>query len=329
MRSRRFILLTVFLLFLSLTVYHLLRNRFSTLGPEMQNLALPEPGRITEIIIQNSLSRSRESIPLHLVKRNNDWYVNDSVPAKPGLVESFLQAAASISIKAPLPDTKASAVLKKLESECTQAIFLSGKKTVRHYLVSSDSADSYLFQKGRSKPVTFIIPGFPGNPAEIFTAKPEFWEDVALHPFFSGDLKEIRLQYYDKPNLSFSIMKAGPATWTLKDFKGLVRQIPDNSLALKDFLNSLRRIPGTVPNDSNGTDAVEFSISKGPFAVLTTVFTADSETVEFFRYLSGKPGSVRPDPYVCLARSKHSGCLLLVKYTDIDNLLLEPTDLME
>ena len=329
MRNSRLIILLIFLLFLALTVYNLLRNRYSTLGPEMQNLALPDPARISEVILQGPLSRPENSVALHLVKRDNEWFVNDSIPAKPGLVVSFLQAAASISIKAPLPGTKARAVKKRMESEGTQAIFLAGKSSVRHYYVVSDTEGSYILQKGRGKPVSFVIPGFPGNPAGIFTAQTDFWEDVALHPLFAGDLKEARLQYADKPNLSFSLNKTGHSAWSLTDFQGMVRKIPDKSLALKDFLISLRRIPGTIPTDSSMSKAIELSLNQGPFAVLTTVCTPDSVTVAFYRYLSETPCSVRPDPYLCIARSSRDCYILLVKYTDLDNLLMEPSDFQE
>ncbi|HQH41780.1 MAG TPA: hypothetical protein PK825_08560 [Bacteroidales bacterium] len=329
MQSRRLILLIVFLLILVLTVYNQVRNRYSTLGAEMKNLALPDVGKITGIILKNPSSRPDSSLELHLVKRDLEWFVNDSVPAKPGLVESFLQAMASVTVKAPLPDAKARMLKKSMEKEGTQVVFLAGKHIIRHYFIFSHGEGPFILQKGYGKPVSFAIPGFTGDPSGIFTVQPAFWEDVALHPLPSGEMKEVKLQYTEKPGLSFCLRKTGPSDWSLIDSQGKVQQVSGNSLALKDFVISLRRIPGVVPKDSSQTTAIAFSLNKNPFAVLTTLGTSDSITISFYRYLSGIPAAVRPDPYICIARSSRSRYILLVKYMDLDNLLTEPSDFMQ
>lgn len=329
MRNSGLIILSIFLLFLSLSVYNLFRNRSSTLGPQVQNIAIPNPARISEIIIKRPPSQPDNSIVLHLVKRNNQWLINDSIPAKPGIVEFFLQAVASISIKAPLPYVKAHSLKKTMEKEGTQVVLQAGKRIVRHYFVYSDPENSFILQKGHGKPVSFEISGFTGNPAKIFTAQIEFWEDIALHPFSAEDLKEVRLQYADKPTLSFSLKKTTDSVWYLIDLQGMARQLSDKSLSLKDFLISLRRVPGTLPSDSSIVNAIELSLNQEPFAILTTVCAMDSVTVKFYRYLRETSGSVRPDPYLCIASSDRIRYILLVKYTDLDNLLMEPSDFQE
>lgn len=325
MRRNQFIILSVFLLLLVLTIYNLLRNRNSTLGKDTLNLALPDPGSVTEVIIRSPAGSSDTLREVHLVKKTEGWFVNDSLPVKPGLATSFLQAVSSISVRSPLPPASSGFLRKKMEKEGTQAVFLSEKKVIRYYLVFSDAGGSYLVQKGQKNPVVFTIPGFGENPAALFNTQLAFWEDIALYLLPRGELQEVRLRYNDKPFNSFTLKKQNNAGWVLTDVQNKTFEVPGKSLTLAYFLRALRRIPVSMPEGFFPETARNQLHNALPFAVLQTFSISDSLCVSFYRYHN----SEKPDPFYCLAKQVSRDTILAVKYTDLDDLFCKPSDFQE
>jgi len=311
---------------LVITLFVLLRDKSSTLGRTESQVGFDDPESIS------SFSLSGGGKLLSFKKLDQAWFLNDSFQVKPGLAETFLTTLSTLQVRAPLSRKQWNEVADSARAAGVQTSLYVGSACIRAYYIWSRAGKggTYLLPEGSKKPVLVEIPGFKGEPARIFRIREEYWKDQVL---LNLPLSQMATLIVREPitGSGFLLYRAGiDQDWQLTGLPDSLNPVPVDPVALGELLQSLGRVPYIQCIASDRTHASDSLRELQPMRFIRiTGFDGKKEEVLIYpRPLPVSEGrKTMTDPDLAWAWLENSRQLVLVKYTDLDNFLLNSESL--
>lgn len=324
MKNRLLYILAGILLVITLIV--LLRDKSSTLGRNESQAGFSDPESISSFTLSGSGKLLRFN------RLDQAWLLNDSFRVKPGLAETFLTTLSTMQVKAPLSRKQRAEVADSTRTSGVETSLYAGPACIRSYYIWSRAGTfgTYLLPKGSKKPVMVEIPGFKGEPAIIFRTREEYWKDQVV---FNLPLSQLATLMVREPGTGsgFLLSRAGiDQDWQLTRFPDSLHHVPVDPIALGELLRCLGRIPYL---QCIAEDLARVNDSLGqiqPSRIIRTGgFNGNFEQATIYpRFIPSPKGRKEmTDPDLARVWLENSRQLVLVKYTDLDNFLLNSESL--
>ena len=171
---------------------------------------------------------------LFLVRRNGQWWVNDSLEAFIDPVQRLLRVLAGQTPRSPVAQTALTNTLRFLKEHRIEVTihYADGQKDA--FFVGGPTPDqraSYMLKVGADQPYEIFFPGFEGYLTPYYIPDLSVWQENPVFQVSVTDLQRLSLTYYDDPTKSWVLERPQPtAPWQL---------IPDglpDSLHLAEYL---------------------------------------------------------------------------------------------
>lgn len=169
---------------------------------EAQEFSVSEPDKIDRIF----LSR-KGGIPITLIKKNNTWYLNDSILVSEQKLNMLLfETAPKLAVKGPVPKTARNNVIKRMAALGTKVEFWEQNKILKTYYVGGTTPDqlgTYMWIEGAQDPYIVHIPGFNGYLNSRYILDPNEWLSKELFKWSASEINSVALDYPANPEKSF------------------------------------------------------------------------------------------------------------------------------
>ncbi len=217
-RKNRIILILAGILFLFAVVL-LLSQQSSTLDKDENAFAVADTASVTKLYLAD---KNDHEVILEEQKPGK-WIINDSLVARSGGVEKFLETLKKLAIDHPVSNAEHNSVVSRLAARSVKVevyrkvyrinlfdkikLFPHEKKTKTFYVggETQDKLGTYMLMEGADKPYVVAIPGFRGFVSTRFTARFRDWRS---HTIFNSAIKEMEsltMRFHENPKQSFRI----------------------------------------------------------------------------------------------------------------------------
>lgn len=241
------------------------------------------------------LVRKTDGATVTLVRRGNDWYVNDRYKANPNVVENLLQAMQGIRLKYIPPQAALDHIVKDLATRSIKVqVFDRGGKLMKTYYVGGappDERGTYMIMEGAEQPYVMELPGLGGSVRgryDIF--KLDRWRDKTILSFDPEQIEYVAVDYPKQRSKSFELKREG-RRWTLTPLYATTppRAEQPDVRRIQRFLSGFRQVYGeTFLNEWNGRDSVRQIL---PFAQIEVRTPQAAQVVTLWpieRYVEGR-----------------------------------------
>ncbi|MCB9361448.1 MAG: DUF4340 domain-containing protein [Flavobacteriales bacterium] len=209
-------LLIILVVLLAIAAYFFTTNNSSTLKSRdgvLSDFTIEDTTTIDKIFISNS---SGESVTL-IKGEGNDWLVDGKHKARPESISLLMTTFAQIQVKSPVSSTELKNVITSIATESVKVeIYQGDDKPSKVYYVGGSTQNHQgtfmLLEKDgvkSSEPFVTHIPGFYGYLTTRFYSNATTWRDAAIFKYAAGEIKEIEIDYFDRPEESFLIEQNG------------------------------------------------------------------------------------------------------------------------
>lgn len=238
---------TLILIVLALAVsagLFLMKDRFSTIRPELKDFAVKDTSSITKIFLAN---RAGKQVTLER-KPGNVWMVNNQYKAKPYQIKNLMDVICRVDVRTPVSKHGYNSVIKQLAANSIKCeIYLSeNKEPQKVYYVGGSTEDAlgtFMMIEGSSSPFITEIPGFNGYLTPRYSVELNDWRETALFGFSKDKIKSFSVSYRNFPEHSF-IMENVNGHFSISAFaedkKG--ETVPTDSIAVQNYLDLFRSI---------------------------------------------------------------------------------------
>ncbi len=202
-------LFVVLFIFLSVTVYFVIRQSGSTIKEELKDFAVKDTASITKIFIAD---RNGNSITLEREK-NGVWKLENKYIPKSDFLKLLLDCIYKIDVKNRVSKAAYNNVVKELASTGIKCeIYLdSEKKPFKTYYVGGQTEDAlgtFMILENSSLPFITEVPGFNGYLTPRYSVSLDAWRQTSLFQFALGEIKSVSVKYTNYPEKSFSIQSS-------------------------------------------------------------------------------------------------------------------------
>lgn len=248
--------------------YFVVKQRNSTLLEEEKNFSVEDTAAIGRILIADMNGQK-----IALERKQDIWWVNGNYPARKDAVQLLLSTIKNISVKFPVAEAASNNVIKQLAAQNKKVeIYDRRGNLLRSYFIGGSTADgtaNYMKTEKGEHPFAVSIPGFNGTVNVRYITDENEMRSRSIFSTPLNMIKEVKVEYYDKPDSSFTISVAGIDSFT-------VTQISNNSAIEPKLLNkekvlsylSLFRFINAeaYENGNRGKDTI---LIQKPFCVIT------------------------------------------------------------
>ncbi|MFN8208777.1 MAG: hypothetical protein U0T82_15420 [Bacteroidales bacterium] len=309
-----------------ISLFAILRNKNTTLRKNESQVGFADPEKIS------SFTLSAAGKTLRFERLDQQWFLNDSFPVKPGLAGTFIKTLSTLQVKAPLSRKQGIGLADSVRQAGVEVSFYNGKSCVRTYSLRSRAGNpgTILLPKGSSRLVLVEIPGFSGEPAHILRMNEDYWKDQVILNLPLSQMASLMVREAGTGN-GFLLFRTGAdKEWQVTGYPDSLHTSPVDPIVLGDLLRNLGRVPYLQCIADNNTSAAD-SIGQLQPGYLIRTCRFDGKTEQLLIYPrpmpAGKNRKVATDPDLAWAWLENSRQLVLVKYTDLDNFLLNSEDL--
>lgn len=246
MKNKSLILLIIAIVLLGVYAIYLYNNDAPTskLKPN-SDFAIENTDAIDKITIDDN----GEFIAL--TKKNNEWFANDSIKARPESIDLILKTFNRIKVQSSVPKSMVTNIIADLAAGCKKVeVYVDGeKKPIKTYFIGNPTADhagTYMLletaENGRSsEPYVTHIPGFNGFLSSRFFATQSDWQYTGIFNYELTNIKKIKVDFTTEPNESYQIIQEKEGEFSLLGFNGEIINNVDES-ALKNYVVSYKKI---------------------------------------------------------------------------------------
>ncbi len=217
-----------------------------------------------------------------LEKKNNTWWLNDSLRVRPDAIENILRILPNIKVMFYPPRLAWENMLHAIQHEGVHLIIRdAGNRVLKDMRLggsTNDERGTYAIIEGAKKPFVVQVPGFEGNLATRFIMDNIDWRDRMIIDENPDDIQKIKMTYPAQMSAGFSIEKTD-AGYTLEDEHG--KKLNSLTPMINTYLTELSKIGcEAIVNEFKYKDTVFLDI---PHAVLTLVINNQPErTLKFY-----------------------------------------------
>ena len=240
---------------MAVTAYSLLKsNKYKSGNVSINDFSYKDTAKLTRVELSD-----RDGNSVTLVKRNNQWMVNDEYPAFQPNIDILLGTTLSkIMIKGPVPKTARDNVIRSMISRSIHVKLYEENDLVKSYYVGGSNpaqTATYLHIEGAETPYLGYIPGFTGILYPKFSTKTNEWYNRIVFDYDASDIESISIKNNETPNESFLLSRVGESytiepplsnfsqaaarsyfsLFKFKNFEGFAEYIPQS---VKDSIKS-------------------------------------------------------------------------------------------
>ena len=201
-----------------------------TLYPRDNAFNITDTSAITKIFLADKKGNS-----VVLTRTSEGWLVNDSLKANNNMINEFMRTLYYVSLKSPVPIISRDNVLKRMSSFGVKVeiyarvpwarigslwIFPNERK-IRTFYVGDNPPDkigTYFLMEGAKEPYIMYIPGMMGFLQNYFTPIEADWRDHTFMNMYYQQIHKVEVDYFDKPENSFTIIKENNDNIHLYDY---------------------------------------------------------------------------------------------------------------
>lgn len=219
--------------------------------PKSDIFAVKDTASITKVFIADMTGEH-----VLLSKRDNTWYVQDTIPAMPSKINDLLSTICNITLQQVVAKTAQSNIIKGLavnsvKVEIYQTApkftvfgmkFFNKERLVKTYYMGSatmDNVGNFAILDGFDEPCIVHIPGFRGFLTPTYSFKEIDWYNCDLFTTKITRIKTLEVKDYEHPEESFIVEKSGARFFNL--YNAQHQQIADyDTVKLLDMLAEYR-----------------------------------------------------------------------------------------
>lgn len=323
-------LIIIALLLTTLAVYLVINNSSSTLNVEKTSFVVEDTAAITKLFLAD---KNGHVVTLNRVSAT-EWNVNGAYPARQDGINTLLATLKKVEMKAPIGINARENILKDLAARGIKIeIYTNDDKPEKVYYVGGptpDNSGTYMALEDDgdfSDPYITHIPGFNGYLTTRYIVLDYKWRSSAIFKSSYSDINSVKVEYFQKPEDSFEIIKNENGAIVLKSLKFNSPVANYDSIAVKEYLVNYSNIHfeafeklKTETRDSVIASPKFFSISLSDKNGKTTTVVAYA--------IKAKPGAVdlqgKPidyDPDRMYAKINEEQDLALIQYFTFDKLM--------
>ena len=267
MKRTNLILLAIFVLLGSLTVWYLLskEDEKTTLAGADRRFAVEDVKKIQKIFLAD---RTGEQV---LLERAGDhWIYNGEYKAKPSVVSGLREVIGQMQIKYKPPQAAVDEMIKSLATEGIKVeIYDRDDALIRSYYVGGATPDergTYMMMADAEQPYVTYLPGWVGNLRFRFSLRGHEWRDLSVFAVQPEAVQSVSLEYPKQRNKSFRLERQEKG-FRVEPFYDITPVIdkPVRPGRIESFLDGFRLIGGeafqnNIPERDSIADLVPFVI---------------------------------------------------------------------
>ena len=213
--------------------------------------AVKDTANITKVFIADMNGET-----VLLTRRDNRWYVQDSIAAQPSKINVLLSTIHNITLQQIVAKSAQSNINKMMSVNAVKVEiyqnapkfklfgirFFNKERLVKTYYMgpaTMDNMANFAILEGFDEPCIVHIPGFRGFLTPTFSFKPVEWYNCDLFETKITRIKTLTVRDYDHPEESFTVEKSGPRFFSLFNYQH--QQIAEyDTMKLLDMLSEFR-----------------------------------------------------------------------------------------
>lgn len=266
MKKKNIAIIIVCLLFAGLAVLFLTENNvIGSKQPKSDLFAVKDTNNITKIFIADM--NGEHSL---LVRRNDGWYVQDSVKAMPAKMTDLLSTIHNITLQQTVAKTAQSNINKMMSVNAVKVEiykkspkftlfgipFFTKERNVKTYYMgpsTMNNMSNYAILEGFDEPCIVHIPGFRGFLTPFYSYKPVEWYNCDLFTTKITRIQSLLVEDFEHPEESYYVEKSGPRFFSLYNSNNQLIEDYD-TVKLLDMLAEYRDknyeiyVSGMTPN---------------------------------------------------------------------------------
>jgi hypothetical protein len=276
----------VLVLLLIASVWFFINNKKGTIKETLRDFAVADTASITKIFLAD-----KENNSVTLEKVNGVWKVNGKHNARPDAIQTLLETIKRVDVKEPVGKSAQDNVIKRLAAKAVRCeIFQNGVLTKAYYVgtETADQTGTYMIlmdletMQPSAKPFVTYIPGFEGYLTTRYFTKERDWRDRTVFQYIPTDIKSVKLEVPDKPEMGYELIIKGNNDYELKMNTGNVLSGID-SMAVKQYLSYFQQINFESMDLAMTDKEVDSTLLAKPINVLSVVNNkGEKNEVKFF-----------------------------------------------
>lgn len=259
-------------------LFYLMRNESnSSMDGNLVDFSISDTASVDRIFISDN-----QGFKVNLVRSDSGWVANDIYLAKDDGIDVMLETFKMVYIKSPVPKSTQETVLRVMASTGKRVeIFTGGSKPEKIWHVGHPTQDHFgtymileIPGKGRSKePFITSMQGFAGHLNSRFFADVRDWQRSEVFRYPPKDIRTVRIEYPQQPNLGFELRSDGENTFELEALGGM-NILSYDTIAAKDLLVNFQKVNFEM-HAKGVSQAMADSISQTP--PLYTISVTDKD----------------------------------------------------
>ncbi len=327
-KNKAFIIIA--LLLSALAIYLVINKSNSTLNVEKTSFAFEDTAAITKLFLAD---KRGYSVTLNRVS-SGEWNVNGDFSARQDAINTLLTTIKKVEMKAPIGIGARDNIVKDLAARGIKVeIYTNDNDPDKIYYVggpTSDNGGTYMALEDDgdfSDPYITHIPGFTGFLTTRYIVLDYKWRSSAIFKSAFSEIKSVKVDYFQKPEDSFEIVKNENGAIVLKSLKFNLPLANFDSIAVKEYLVSYANIHFEAFEKLKTETRDSILASLKFFSISLTTNNGKTNTVTAYA-IKAKPGAVdlkgNPidfDPDRMYAKINEEQDLALIQYFTFDKLM--------
>jgi hypothetical protein len=246
MKNRSSLIVITLLTILCAVSFYLYKNKTSgsTLDKDARNFAVEDTASITKIFLADKNNHS-----LTLQRTKEGWKTTNGYHARPDAINLLLYTIRSLEVKSPVSKNAKKAVLKFMVGQGIKVQIYKGDELIKQYYIGSENAENdgthMLLTNldtgdNYDDPYLMCIPGFNGYLSSRYFLSEDEWRERLSINYTPPQLKEIKVEFSEKPDSSFVIKLKSTTSFELQKLNGT--PIPFEEAKMKQYLAYFQNI---------------------------------------------------------------------------------------
>jgi len=286
------IAIIVLVLLLIASVWFFLNNKKGTIKETLRDFAVTDTASITKVFLAD-----KENNSVTLEKVNGVWKVNGKYNARPDAIQTLLETIKRVDVKEPVSKSAQDNVIKRLAAKAVRCEIFQNSVLTKAYYVGTETADqtgTYMIlidletMQASAKPFVTYIPGFEGYLTTRYFTKERDWRDRTVFQYVPTDIKSVKLEVPDKPEMGYELIIKGNNDYEVKMNNGKALSGID-SMAVKQYLSYFQQINFESMDLAMNEKEIDSTLLATPINVLTVINqNGEKNEVKFFLRKSSK-----------------------------------------
>ena len=303
MKKKTIVIILGCLLLIGCLFFILVKTNVIRIGnqPKSDLFAVKDTNNITKVFIADMNGEYTL-----LVRRDDGWYVQDSIKAMPQKIEELLTTIHNVTLQQTVAKTAQSNINKMMSVNAIKVEiyqnapkftifgipFFKKERNVKTYYMgpaTMDNMANFAILEGFDEPCIVYIPGFRGFLTPYYSFKPVDWYNCDLFSTKITRIQSLQVEDFENHEESYYIEKVGPRFFSLYNVHNEL--IPDyDTVKLLDMLAEYRDKNYEIFISNMSEGAKDSIIKYNHFKTITlTDVDGNKTTLDMYRKMELDP----------------------------------------